>query len=356
MKSRVYFLPVEKIDKIGEFFQFTDILNFIKEKDKIALKIHFGNSGHTNQIKPHYLKDLVKILQEKKSFPFLTDSNVLYRGERDETFSHLKIAYHNGFHKLNIPILIAGGYDGDDKVTLKVNYKHFEKIHLVKEYTKIDGMVALTHFKGHRLPSVAGTIKNLGMGCAARTGKYAMHADITPQIDIEKCVGCGTCVKNCPADAISLKDKKAVIDRNLCIGCAQCVHTCPVNAIDVPWNDITPKSFQEKLVEYAAGMAGMLQGNFCAVNFLTDIAALCDCESHPGEIMAPDIGVLVSKDPIAIDRASVDMIIESECKKCKKGVDNFLMVRPEIDYTYQFKHGEELGAGTTDYQLIEFPG
>ena len=209
-------------------------------------------------------------------------------------------------------------------------------------------MIALTHFKGHGLASIGGTIKNIGMGCASRKGKFAMHSDITPQIDREKCIGCGTCAKNCPADAISIKEKKAWIDKEKCIGCAQCIHVCPENIIKIPWSSVSPQTFQERLVEYAAGMIKFYKGNFCAINFLINIAKDCDCCTNPGEIIAKDIGVLISKDPVAIDKSSVDLIKE------KEGEDKFLKIRPNVPYHYQLKYGEEIGLGTTSYKLIPF--
>lgn len=347
--SDVFFLPIEKIDKIKEFIEYTEIFDFVKEEQKIALKIHFGNSSHNNHIPPEYLKGIVEILKEKKAFPFLTDTNVLYRGERADTFSHLKVAYLHNYHTLGIPILIAGGYMGNDEISIKVNYKHFKEIFVATEYTEIDGMIALTHFKGHELASIGGTIKNIGMGCASRKGKFAMHSNITPQIKREKCTGCGTCVKNCPAGAISIEDGKAKIDEKKCIGCAQCIHVCPEKTIEIPWSSVTPQIFDERLVEYAAGIIKFYKGNFCAINFLINITKNCDCCPDPGERIAKDIGVLVSKDPVAIDKASVDLIKE------KEGKDVFLKARPDVPYHFQLKYGEEIGLGKTSYKLIPFP-
>ena len=348
VKSKVFFLPIEKINEIGKFIEETGIFDFIKEEEKIALKIHFGNTKHNNQIPPDYLKDIVKILQNKNCFPFLTDTNVLYRGERADTFSHMKVAYFHKFHTLGIPIIIAGGFNGTDEVPIEVNYKHFREIYVAREYTEIDGMVALTHFKGHMLAGIGGTIKNISMGCASRKGKYAMHASIVPQINRSGCMGCGSCVKECPAGAIELKDKKAYIDEEKCIGCASCVHVCPERVISIPWSSVSPSEFQERLVEYAKGVINQYENKFCAINFLINIASDCDCSSNPGKILSPDIGVVASKDPVAIDKASVDII------KGVAGKDVFLEKRPNVPYSSQIEYGEKIGLGTSNYELIKF--
>jgi len=347
MKSNVYFLPIEKISGLYDFIKWTGVFDSIGEKDTIALKIHFGNSGHNNHIPAEYSKEILRVLEERKCFAFFTDTNVLYRGERENTISHIKIVKLHNYHNLGVPVVIAGGSSGKDEVVLEINRKHFKNVYIAREYSEISGMIALTHFKGHILAAIGGTIKNVGMGCASRKGKYAMHSNITPLADISKCIGCGKCVKECPVVAIEIKNKKANINKKKCIGCGSCIHTCPKEAISIPWSSVTPAQFQEKIVEYASGVISQYAENkFFAINFLTKIAIECDCASNPGKFLSPDIGVLVSKDPVAIDRASVDII------KKVNGKDVFEGIRPP--YNYQLEYGEEIGLGSNSYKLIEF--
>ncbi len=308
MKSDVYFLPIEKINLIGDVIKRYNFFNFVKKEHKIALKIHFGSTKHKNNIKVEFLKPVIDFLKKRADFIFLSDTNVLYRGERSDTFSHLKVIFNNNFQALGIPFIIAGGFDCDDEVEIDVNWKNFKKIYIAKEYTKIDGMIALTHFKGHVLSGIGGTIKNIGMGCASRKGKFAMHANIVPQININSCKGCGACVLVCPVGAIKIENKRAKIDENLCIGCAACVHACRYGVISIPWSSVSSDQFQERLVEYAYCVINQYKGNFFAINFLMNITPDCDCMSNPGEKIIDDIGVLFSSDPVAIDKASIDLI------------------------------------------------
>ena len=333
-----------------EFIRWCGVLDFVEEGDRVALKIHFGNSHHANQIPPENLKGLVKVLKEKRCFPFLTDTNVLYRGERADTFSHMKVIYSKGFHNLGIPVIIAGGMDGEDEFSIPVRFSHFQEVYLAREYKEVQGMVALTHFKGHELAGIGGTIKNIGMGCASRKGKFAMHASIVPQIGVSECTGCGVCVKNCPGEAIVLKEGKAFIQEEKCIGCAQCIHVCPVSCIKIPWSSVSPREFQERLAEYAWGLRSLFKGRFCAFNFLTRITRDCDCVRKPGRIICPDIGVLASSDPVALDKASLDLV------KKVAGRDVFLEERPAVNGVFQMDYGEKIGLGSKDYQLLEFPG
>jgi uncharacterized Fe-S center protein len=346
--KNVYFLPFEKIDKLDEFLNKFDFLKNFKEKDKVGLKIHFGNSHHKNQVPPEFVLPVVNKMKEKNIFGILTDTNVLYRGERDDTFSHFEVIYKNGYDKLGIPILIAGGFDGDYEFEIDINGKHFKKLYFAKEYEKFDGMIAITHFKGHMLSGIGGTIKNMGMGCASRMGKFAMHSNVSPVINISACTGCGKCVNECPFGAISLKDKKSYIDKEKCKGCAWCVHICPSGSINIPWSSVSPGEFQERIVEYAYGIIKFYKGKFFAINFLINIAGDCDCCSNPGELLSKDIGVCISEDPVAVDKCSADLIKEIN------GKDVFLEIKPKIDYTTQFEYAEKIGLGSTKYKIILF--
>ncbi len=344
----VYFLPFEKIDKLDDFLNRFDFLKNFSEKDKIGLKIHFGNSHHNNNVSPDFVLPIVNKLKEKNIVGILTDTNVLYRGERDDTFSHLEVVYKKGYDKLGIPILIAGGFDADYEFDIDINGKHFKKLYYAKEYEKFDGMIAITHFKGHGLSGIGGTLKNIGMGCASRKGKFAMHSNISPVVNNSICKGCGKCVENCLFNAITLKNEKAFIDREKCKGCAFCIHVCPFGAINIPWSSVTTEEFQERIVEYAYGIIKFYKDKFLAINFLTNIAGDCDCCSNPGEILSKDIGVCVSDDPVAVDKCSSDLIREINKK------DVFLEIKPKVDYTTQFRYAEKIGLGTTKYKLIVF--
>lgn len=350
--SQVFFLPADKLDNLNSYLPGTDIFKHFKEKDRVALKMHFGSRGHKNTIPYFYLSGIISTLIGKGCSPFLADTNVLYCDDRAKTSTHLQVARGNNYDKLGIPILIAGGNSGDDYVAIKGAHKYFREFFMAREFTETEGMLALTHFKGHGLAAIGGTIKNLAMGCAARKGKFAMHAKIKPEIKTEECIGCGLCAENCPAGAISLVNKIAIIDGTKCFGCAQCVHTCPQQAIRIPWSSISPKEFQEKLAEYALCARNLFGEKFYAVNFLINITPKCDCEHNPGKPLVPDIGVLFSDNPVAIDRACVDMVAAAGTPGVSRGVEKFSHIRPGNHPSFQLNYAEKIGLGKNRYELI----
>jgi len=346
--ANVYFLPIEKIDQFDKFLNEIKVFNIFKENDIVGLKIHFGNSFHKNQVPPEYVKPIGNALKNKGASIFLTDTNVLYRGERDDTFSHLEVVYKNNFDKLNIPVLIAGGFNGDYEFEIDTNGKYFKKLYFAKEYKEFSGMIAITHFKGHSMAGIGGTIKNMGMGCASRKGKFAMHSNVTPAVNLSVCTGCGKCEKECLFGAISIMDKKSYIDSKKCKGCAWCVHVCPSGAIRIPWSSISHEMFQERLCEYAHGIIKFYKNKFFAINFLINIAEDCDCCKNPGKILSKDIGICVSDDPVAVDKCSIDLLNKLN------GHDVFLKIKPNLNYSHQFSYGEKIGLGSTKYNLVVF--
>ncbi|HOL67015.1 MAG TPA: DUF362 domain-containing protein [bacterium] len=351
--AKVYFLPVEKINQLETFLVKAGLPEIFSPGDNVALKIHFGSSGHDHHVLPELVAPIVSLVRSRKASPFLTDTNVLYRGERDTTFSHLEVAWSHGYHHL-APIVIAGSFRGDDEVVVRLPGENKRPAYLAREFSHFKALVAVTHFKGHLLSGIGGTIKNIGMGCASRKGKFAMHASVQPQVTLAQCTGCGRCVQNCPAQAITLVKKKASIDRDRCFGCAQCVHVCPEEAIDIPWSSTSSVQFQERLAFYAAAVHSLYPEKFFAVNFLLKIAPNCDCLRNPGEPMVPDIGVLASSDPVAIDQASVYLVKETPGAKWGAGVDKFQQVWPACPYWKQLEAAEKLGLGSRQFQIESF--
>jgi uncharacterized Fe-S center protein len=203
-----------------------------------------------------------------------------------------------------------------------------------------------------------GTIKNLGMGCAARKGKLQQHSDLLPKIKGKKCVGCGDCAGHCAQSAISIINKKAVIDPQICVGCGECIIICPNEAIDVQWGMDTAL-FQKKMVEYAYAALKGKEKRSAFLNFLIQISPACDCTPFNDAPIVRDLGIMASRDPVAIDQASVDMVnrqagLDGSCLKSHKeiGEDKFRGVYPGIDWNVQLEHAEEIGLGSRKYELV----
>jgi len=366
MRSKVFYIDLRATlsrnipQKLSLLFSKANFPNILKENDLVACKVHFGERGTTAFIRPVFVQTIIQLIKESGAKPFLTDTNTLYVGNRMDAQSHLTTAILNGFTFANmgVPIIIADGLRGQDGVDVEIDKKHFNKVRIASSIYYADAMIVLSHCTGHILTGFACAIKNLGMGCATREGKLKMHSTVSPWIYEENCNGCGTCIKWCPANAISLqtiaKTKKAKITTTKCIGCAACIGVCPQKAIKVSWDEDS-KNGQEKIVEYAFGaIKGKPVGY---INFLTDVTPLCDCPSASDAPIVPNIGILASNDPVAIDQASYDLINEAPSMKnsAVKGKEGnkFKILYPEIDPEIQLRYGEEIGLGTRNYELIK---
>ncbi|MBI4795021.1 MAG: DUF362 domain-containing protein, partial [Deltaproteobacteria bacterium] len=238
--------------------------------------------------------------------------------------------------------------------------KHFQSVFLAEALMEAEGMVVLTHFKLHELSGFGGALKNLGMGGASRRGKLAQHSNISPKITEKRCTGCGECVAHCAQEAIQVnpETQKAVIDPAKCIGCAECILVCPYANIQIQWNESIPV-FLEKLVEYAYGVMQSKKDRAVFVSFITQVSPACDCYGHNDAPIVGDLGILASRDPVAIDQAAADLVNQarglpgSALKKKSAGTDKFKDIYPQVDWPIQLAYAEELGLGSREYELIK---
>lgn len=310
-----------------------------KPSGKIGVKIHFGEDGNQNFLNP----ELTKLLMEKTKATWV-ETNVLYVGQRRYTDQHIALAKRHGFTFAPIDILDK---DGEIEVpTTGIGLQHYGKsVKLGKGFMDYGNYIIYSHFKGHGSAGFGGAIKNLAMGFASPGGKMAQHATDYPQINTpEKCVGCRSCVNNCPAAALSL-DGGIHIDTTKCIGCAKCIAECPLKLFSPKQVELAGSTFMERLVEYA--YVAWKTKPMVFINILANISAACDCSSNAPKPFCNDIGMVASKDIVAADRASLDLVAKEY--KCD---DPFLKESGKSG-AYQLEYAEKLGMGNQKYVLIE---
>jgi len=349
------------LDKLDRVIEKAGIGN-VDLKDKIvALKIHFGEPGNLAYIRPNYVALIVNRIKERGGKPFLTDCNTLYYGRRSNAIDHLETAMENGFNRIavNCDVIIADGLTGTDAKEIEINQKHVELAKIGTVIADSDVIISINHFKGHEQTGFGGALKNLGMGCGSRKGKLEMHSASKPKMNQEKCVSCGICIKNCPEKAITYNEKRqAQIDYDKCIGCGQCVASCHYGAARAVY-DQAADILNEKIAEYT--LAVLKGKQHFHINFMMNISPDCDCWDVNDQAIVPDVGIAASTDPIALDRACVDLVnaapeiegsVIGDKRKLKEGEDKFVHVHPDVHWKDGLNHAEEIGVGTQEYQLI----
>ena len=335
-------------EKIGEgllsVWQKLDSPDFIKKDDFLAIKLSFGEEGNSGYIKSVWLSNLIGSLKQKTENLFVLETNTLYKEKRSNAVGHLHLARSHGYtlETLGIPIIIADGLHGSDTKSVAIRGDSFDSVKLAKGVYESDSLICLSHVTGHCQTGLAGSLKNLGMGCAGRAGKLLQHSKTLPEVTLEACIGCGACMKVCPANAIGLKRKKAILVKERCIGCGECTIVCRAGAIKIKYDENVVK-LQEKMVEYALGVKHALDSKIVSINLLYNITKNCDCMSKGEEPIVPDIGIIGGRDPVAVDKASLDII----------GIGEFKKIFPEVDPMVQIRHAEKIKLGSSQYELTE---
>lgn len=284
-KAKVYFS--NKIDS-NSLVKIYDVLE-IELKGKVAVKISTGEPGGHNYLKPELIKDLVK-----KVNGTIVECNTAYPGRRNTTEEHLKVVKEHGFTDIaNVDIMDS---EGDMEICvsggnhLKVNY-------VGKNLSLYDSMLMLSHFKGHAMGGFGGALKNMSIGIASSRGKGWIHSA-----------------------GVSFDDF---------------------------WN--TPQEeFIESMAEACKSVIDYMKGNILYINVMNNLSVDCDCDSNPEEPCMKDIGILASTDPVALDKACLDLIYYSS----DDGRDHMLERIESRKGAHIISYAVNLGIGTSDYELI----
>ncbi|MGB7054541.1 MAG: DUF362 domain-containing protein [bacterium] len=331
---KVYILDLRKkyrdniIKVFDRFIDTADGLKILRKNSPSAIKLHVGEAGNINYVNPRYVQRLVELVQQAGGTSFLTDTTTLYAGRRFRADLHIALAKEHGFDFA--PMIIADGLHGDD-------YVEVDGAKIASLFDHIDTLFCVSHFKGHLNCGFGGALKNLGMGCSAKGGKLEMHSRSKPYIDEDLCTACLTCLDYCIHGAIKKKETRVKIDKKTCTGCAGCMVVCPERAIRFSW-DTASSEIQRGIAKYAA--SAIKDKKVFYLNFLINISPNCDCFQTNEPMIAEDVGILASFDPVSVDQACYDLV--------KEPIDT---LHPEVDAQEQLAYAEEFGAGERTYEL-----
>ena len=373
MASKVYFTDfrtpyggLSMPEKLKKLCKKAGIENIDFNNQFVAIKMHFGEPGNISYLRPNYAKAVADLVKELGGKPFLTDCNTLYVGRRKHALEHIDAAYENGFNPFTTGchVIIADGLKGADEAYVPVkNGELVKEAKIGRAIMDADIFISLTHFKGHEMAGFGGALKNIGMGGGSRAGKMEMHNDGKPAVSKKLCVGCGRCVNICAHGAPSITDKKATIDPNKCLGCGRCLANCPMDAIHTVF-DAAPDNLNKRMAEYSMAIC---QDRPCFhISLIVDVSPFCDCHAENDAPIIPNLGMLASFDPVALDQACVDLVnatqpfensilganMAKDPEGCK-GHDHFHNTSPNSHWEMCLEHAEKIGLGTRQYELVK---
>ena len=368
MASKVYFADLradvhENLQQKLTRLMKTAGMGDIDFRDKfVAIKLHFGEPGNLAFLRPNWARTVADFVKERGGKPFLTDCNTLYVGGRKNALDHMDSAMLNGFNPMTTgcQIIIGDGLKGSDAVEVPVvGGEYVKNAKIGRAVMDADVFISLTHFKGHEEAGFGGCLKNIGMGCGSRAGKMEQHNAGKPHVAEKHCIGCGQCRKICAHGAPIIENGKAHIDHDKCVGCGRCIAVCPKNAVQINWDETTI-NLNRKIAEYTKAV---VDGRPCFhISLVIDVSPNCDCRPENDMAIVPNVGMFASFDPVALDMACVDAVnaqtplrgSAADDAHAKAHVhDHFQRLHPDTNWRSCLEHGEKIGIGTREYELIK---
>ena len=368
MASKVYFADLradvhENLQQKLTRLMKTAGMGDIDFQDKfVAIKLHFGEPGNLAFLRPNWARTVADFVKERGGKPFLTDCNTLYVGGRKNALDHMDSAMLNGFNPMTTgcQIIIGDGLKGSDQVEVPVvGGEYVKNAKIGRAVMDADVFISLTHFKGHEEAGFGGCLKNIGMGCGSRAGKMEQHNAGKPHVAQKHCIGCGQCRKICAHGAPIIENGKAHIDHDRCVGCGRCIAVCPKDAVRIDWDETTT-NLNCKIAEYTKAV---VDGRPCFhISLVIDVSPNCDCHAENDMAIVPNVGMFASFDPVALDMACVDAVnaqtplrgSAADDEHAKAHVhDHFQRLHPDTNWRSCLEHGEKIGIGTREYELIK---
>lgn len=290
-KAKVYFTKEITPESVVKMYEVLGI----KLPGKVAVKLHSGEQGNQNYLRPEFVQEIVKHVNGT-----VVECNAAYEGARNSTEKHKKLIEEHGWSKyFEVDLMDAEGPDMELKIP---NGKVLKENFVGKDLKNYDSMLVLSHFKGHPMGGYGGALKQLSIGVASSEGKSWIHS------------------------AGKSKDQTKI------------------------WGDLPEQNkFLESMADAASSVVEYFKDRIAFINVMCNLSVDCDCCAVAEDSCMKDIGILASLDPIAIDQACIDLVYNSK----DSGRDHFVARVERQNGVHTIEAAADLGFGTRDYELID---
>lgn len=289
-KSKVYFIKDITTENIIKAYEALDK----KLPGKVAVKMHSGEAGNQNYLRPDFVKDVINHVNGT-----VVECNTAYEGARNSTEKHEKLIKDHEWDKyFPFDLMDAEGPDLELDIP---NGKVLKKNYVGKNLANYDSMLVLSHFKGHAMGGYGGALKQLSIGCASSAGKTLIHT------------------------AGKTNDQTQLFN-------------------NLPDQD----RFLEAMADAASSVVNHFHGNMAFINVMKNISVDCDCDGNASAPCMQDVGILASLDPVAVDQACLDLVYNST----DPGKDKLIKRIESLHGVHTVEAAADLGVGSRDYELI----
>ncbi len=290
-KAKVYFTKEITSESVVKMYETLGL----ELPGKVAVKLHSGEQGNQNYIRPEFVKAMVERVNGT-----VVECNTAYGGARNSTEKHKKLIEEHGWTKyFDVDLMDAEGPDMELSIP---NGKVIKENFVGKNLKNYDSMLVLSHFKGHPMGGYGGALKQLSIGVASSQGKSWIHS------------------------AGKTKDQTIL------------------------WDNLPEQNkFLEAMADSASSIVEYFKGKIVFINVMCNLSVDCDCCAKAEDPCMKDIGILASLDPIAIDQACIDLIYHSK----DPGRDHFVQRVERQNGIHTIEAAQELGFGTREYERID---
>lgn len=289
-KSKVYFIKDITPENIIKAYEALGK----KLPGKVAVKMHSGEAGNQNYLRPDFVKDVINHVNGT-----VVECNTAYAGARNSTEKHEKLIKDHEWDKyFPFDLMDAEGPDLELDIP---NGKVLKKNYVGKNLANYDSMLVLSHFKGHAMGGYGGALKQLSIGCASSAGKTLIHT------------------------AGKTNDQTQLFN-------------------NLPDQD----RFLEAMADAASSVVNHFHGNMAFINVMKNISVDCDCDGNASAPCMQDVGILASLDPVAVDQACLDLVYNST----DPGKDKLIKRIESLHGVHTVEAAADLGVGSRDYELI----
>ena len=290
-KAKVYFIRDITPENIIKAYEAVGK----KLTGKVAVKMHSGEQGNQNYLRPEFVKDVINYVNGT-----VVECNTAYEGARNSTEKHKKLIEEHDWNKY-FPFDLLDEEGPDMELDIP-NGKILKKNYVGKDLANYDSLLVLSHFKGHAMGGFGGALKQLSIGCASSAGKTLIHT-------------------------AGVTNDQTKLFANL------------------PEQD----RFLEAMADAAASVVDYFKGNAVFVNVMKNISVDCDCDGNASAPCMKDVGILASADPVAVDQACLDLVYNST----DSGKDKLIARIESLHGVHTVEAATDLGVGTREYELIE---